>query len=175
MQSLDEQTITKTTALQCATVLLEVMPMIMQTLHAHRRNNHKNELSVPQFRGLIFIQNNPEASLSDVGDFLGLTLPSMSKIIDGLVERQLLTRGQHPEDRRRLHLALTPFGQDLLTQTHQEAQLCLSRLLDPCPEADRQSIYEALNLLRSIFRPESRTLSQTQVGAATDTPARGNP
>jgi hypothetical protein len=46
---------------------------------------------MPQFRTLAVIDRNANASLSDVTEHIGLTLPSMSKLVDGLVARKLAT------------------------------------------------------------------------------------
>ena len=50
------------------------------------------DLSVPQFRTLLFLRRHPGASLSEVAEHIGLTLPSISKMIDRLEARDLLAR-----------------------------------------------------------------------------------
>ena len=59
------------------------------------------------------LNRNQGASLSEVAEHVGLTLPSVSKMVDGLVTRGLLTRATDPGDRRRLTLSLTPAGAHL--------------------------------------------------------------
>src|SRR5512137_2718402 len=98
----------------CAQEILEVVPAVMRIIRAEMRRHRTADLSVPQFRTLAFIDRNVAASLSDVAEHIGLTLPSMSKIVDGLVMRKLVTRQTHPTDRRRMTLALTPRGQTAL-------------------------------------------------------------
>ena len=48
-----------------------------------------------QFRTLAFVDANQGASLSEVAGHIGLGLPSMSKLVDALVNRELLTRDVH--------------------------------------------------------------------------------
>src|SRR5512136_3296462 len=98
----------------CAQEVLEVVPLVMRTIRAEMRRHRTADLSVPQFRTLSFIDHNADASLSDVAEHIGLTLPSMSKIVDGLVTRKLVTRQTHPTDRRRMTLTLTTRGQTAL-------------------------------------------------------------
>ena len=98
----------------CAQEILEVVPAVMRAIRAEMRRHRTADLSVPQFRALAFINGKADASLSDVAEHIGLTLPSMSKIIEGLVTRKLVTRQTHPTDRRRLMLALTARGQTAL-------------------------------------------------------------
>src|SRR5215217_7612844 len=91
----------------CAAELFEVVPLIMRAMRAEVRRQRAPELSMPQFRALAFIGRNEGAALSDVAAFLGLGLPSTSKLIDGLVEARLVTREIAPGDRRRVCLGLS--------------------------------------------------------------------
>ena len=77
----------------CAQEILEVVPAVMLAIRAELRRHRTADLSVPQFRTLAFIDRQADASLSDVAEHIGLTLPSMSKIVDGLVTRKFVTRG----------------------------------------------------------------------------------
>ena len=90
------------TADQCAHELLEVVPLVMRTIRTEMRGHRGADLSVPQFRTLVFLGNHGGASLSDLADFIGLTLPSVSKLIDGLVTRKLVARKVCTNDRRRV-------------------------------------------------------------------------
>ncbi len=77
---------------ECARQLLETIPQIMRFIRAEMRSHRGHDLSVPQFRTLTFIHRNPEVSLSHLADHLGLTLPSTSKLVDGLVNQKIITR-----------------------------------------------------------------------------------
>jgi DNA-binding MarR family transcriptional regulator len=101
-----------TTARRLRSGVLEVVPASCGRSAPKPRRHRTADLSVPQFRTLAFIDRNVDASLSDVAEHIGLTLPSMSKIVEGLVTRKLVTRQTHPVDRRRMTLALTARGQN---------------------------------------------------------------
>ncbi len=79
----------------CAQEILDVVPVVMRSIRAEMRRHRTADLSVPQFRTLAFIDRNADASLSDVAEHIGLTLPSMSKIVEGLVVRKFVTRQTH--------------------------------------------------------------------------------
>ena len=81
--------------------VLDVIPLVMRTIRSEFRSQRSTELSVPQFRTLAFLRNNDGASLSSLANHLGLTLPSMSKLVDGLVSRGFVARTEHQGDRRR--------------------------------------------------------------------------
>ena len=137
----------------CAQEILEVVPLVMRTIRAEMRRHRAVDLSVPQFRTLAFIDRKADASLSDVAEHIGLTLPSMSKIVDGLVSRKLVTRQTAPEDRRRMTLALTARGQTALQSTRAATRACLAEDLMALSDRQRETIAQALEILRPVFTP----------------------
>ncbi len=139
----------------CAQAVLEVVPLVMRTIRAEMRQHRAADLSVPQFRTLAFIDRNAGTSLSDVAEHIGLTLPSMSKIVDGLVARKLVIRETHPEDRRRMILTLTRSGQTALESSRKATRACLAEMLAPLSDAEHTTIVKAMENLREVFSPES--------------------
>src|SRR5512136_916163 len=132
----------------CAQEILEVVPAVMRTIRTEMRRHRTADLSVPQFRTLAFIDRQADASLSDVAEHIGLTLPSMSKIVDGLVARNLVTRQTHATDRRRMMLALTPRGQTALQTSRAATRACLAEDLVALSDRQRETIAQALEILR---------------------------
>ena len=141
----------------CAQEVLDVVPVVMQTIRAELRRHRTADLSVPQFRTLAFIDRQADASLSDVAEHIGLTLPSMSKIVDGLVTRRLVTRQTAPEDRRRMTLALTARGQSALQASREATRACLAEDLAMLTERERETIKQAMTILRPVFTPPGGT------------------
>ncbi|WP_298981159.1 MarR family winged helix-turn-helix transcriptional regulator [Caldilinea sp.] len=113
-----------------------------------------HDLSVPQFRTLAYIARHPGCSLSDVAEFIGLTLPSMSVLINGLVEQGLVLRQTSLIDRRRVTLTLTEAGSEVYQRARQGTLAWLQRLLEPLSEEERQTIVRAMELLKPIFVAE---------------------
>ena len=87
---------------ECARQVLEAVPLVMLAIRTEMRRHRGSDLSVPQFRVLVYLNRHAGASLSDIAEHMGLTLPSMSKMIDGLVLRGLVLRRTNPADRRRV-------------------------------------------------------------------------
>ena len=101
-------------AQECAILLLEAVPRVMRALQHAMGQLDAPALTVPQFRALNFVQTHEGPTLSATAEFLGLTLPSTSKLIDQLVRRGILARDDDAKDRRRMALRLTPRGDTLL-------------------------------------------------------------
>src|SRR5436190_544424 len=99
-----------TTTRECAAAVMEAIPHLMRVLRAQVRSATTPDLTIPQFRTLAFVGRNDGAMLVDVANFLALTPPSASKLVDGLFSAGLLAREQPREDRRRVALRLTEKG-----------------------------------------------------------------
>lgn len=136
---------------ECARQILDAVPMVMAAIRTEIRSHRSSELSVPQFRVLIFLNRHAGASLSDMAEYLGLTLPSMSKMIDGLVARNMVTRQMDPEDRRRVPLVLTALGRKAMQSAYKATESHLAERLAALPASERRIIIKAMRVLASIF------------------------
>jgi DNA-binding MarR family transcriptional regulator len=135
----------------CAREVLEAVPLAMRAIREHLRKHGARILSVPQFRTLLFLSRHKGTSLSDVAEHIGLTLPSMSTLIDGLVDRNYAVRRTDPDDRRRMTLTLTERGETTLKSSRQATQTYLAEQLNRLPETDRKTIVTAMQILRQVF------------------------
>ncbi len=139
------------TAEEAARELLDVVPGVMSAIREEMRQGRDSDLSVAQFRTLNYIESNPGASLSDVADYIGLALPSMSKLVDGLVERKLVSRETCTGDRRRVNLDLTPRGRMTLSRARHLTRAYLADQLAGLSEGERETILSAMEALKELF------------------------
>ena len=134
--------------------VLEVVPLVMRTIRGKLRKHRAADISVPQFRALGYINRNEGASLSDLADHIGLTLPSMSKLVDGLVIRKLVTRTAHSQDRRRMCLSLTAQGREELKASYKHTEKFLTGILSGLTEEELKTVSHAMRVLRGLFLHE---------------------
>ena len=136
---------------ECAREVLETVPLVMRVIRSELRKHGARELTVPQFRSLNFLSRNKGASLSEVAEHIGLTLPSMSTLIDGLVTRNFAARRINSEDRRRMTLELTDRGQTTLHSSRDATQAYLAGLLESVSPEERATIIRSMRTLKSIL------------------------
>ncbi len=137
---------------ECAQELLEIVPLIMRDIRCEMRKRKTAELDVPQFRTMIFVDRNKGASLSEAADHMGLTLPSMSKMVDNLLKSGLMIREEHPKDRRRIKLAVTSRGHKILENSRKGTIKYLMEKLNAVSPEDRDAIAKAVKAMRPIFQ-----------------------
>jgi DNA-binding MarR family transcriptional regulator len=136
-----------------AALLMDVGPLVMRIIRRHAREHAPGGLSVTQLRTLFFLRRHAGASLTRVAEFHGLTLSSTSKLVDGLVQRDLATRAQAPDDRRRVLLALTDEGLGLLVETQARGREALAARLERLTATERAEVASALRLLQTSLAP----------------------
>jgi DNA-binding MarR family transcriptional regulator len=161
VQLLDNETI-KVTSSECSAQLIELVPLIMRSISGEMRRRTLPGLSVPQYRTLNFLQRHPGASLSDVAVFLGLTLPSTSKIVQKFVTQKVVSR-KTAGDRRRICLSLTQQGTAALTKARLETHQKMMEKLGSLTAEELATVSASLRVLNSAFseRITGVSISQT--------------
>ncbi|MDO8749690.1 MAG: MarR family transcriptional regulator [Dehalococcoidia bacterium] len=152
MKPLELESIPGTSLSDCSAQLLDVVPLIMRRIRREMRRHSMPGLSVAQFRTLIYLQRHPGTSLSEVSDFLGLTNPSASKLVDRLVMDKAVSR-RIAQDRRRISLSLTERGQTALELARLEARNQLADSLKELSPEDLATVTSALDILDKAFSP----------------------
>ncbi len=137
-------------AQNCAERLLNLTPRLMQTLRVEMRAGRPPELTVPQFRSLVFYENHPRGALSAAAEHLGLGMPSASKVVESLVARGLLKRNHNSRDRRRVDVTLTPAGEDVLSRSRAAATAVFTRRLAGLTPLELEVLFAVLGRLQEI-------------------------
>lgn len=136
---------------QCARKLLDVMPLVMQELRRILRGHSRDDLRFPEVRSLAFLRHNPGSNLTDLAEYIGVSLPSMSKLVDSLTYRGLIDRRPDAEDRRRVCLELTDAGREILASALDAVQASFVSKLTRLDQQDIALIHKGLVLLHPLF------------------------
>ena len=139
---------------ECAHQILDVVPLVMRVIRRDLRQHGAFEVSVPQFRTLGFLFKHEGASLSDVAEHIGLGLPAMSVLVDGLVSRGLVKRRTDQDDRRRMTLMLTESGRARMISAREATVAHLENILRQLSAEDRSTILHAMELLKELVSAE---------------------
>src|SRR5256885_572391 len=89
------------------------------------------DLSLPQYRVLAIVADGDERA-SKLADRLALAKPTVTAVVDGLVERGLLKRSTVVGDRRAVQLGITAAGRRALATTDKELAGRLDGLFQRC-------------------------------------------
>lgn len=135
----------------CARELLDVMPLVMQDLRRTMRSHSSPDLRVPELRSLAFLRHAPGSNLTDLAEYIGVSLPSMSKLVDALAFRNFIDRQSDPGDRRKVRLYLTEDGAAVLTSAREAVKSAFAAKLAQLRPQDVATLTSGLELLRGLF------------------------
>ena len=130
---------------------MDNIPLLMRLLRTKFREKRIGDLSMAQFRTLGFVNSNQGASLSEAAGHIGVSLPSMSKLVDTLVTRDLLTREVHGKDRRRICLVLTGEGKRELDEAYRHTQSFFAEKFSELTDDERNQIAGAIHIMKDLF------------------------
>jgi DNA-binding MarR family transcriptional regulator len=144
----------------CAQAVLDIAPPVVRAIRKLMRAHRLPELSVPQFRALGLLNFGGETSLSCVADYIGSSRPAASRMIDGLVAKNLVARKECCRDRRQVSLELTPQGRQAFLESRRATRLQLSEKLSGLSAKKKESVIEAMRFLGEIFGSDADGVPQ---------------
>jgi len=136
----------------CAREILDVMPLVMQDLRRTMRSQSTPDLRFPELRSLAFLRLNPGSSLTDLAEYIGVSLPSMSKLVDTLTYKGFLERSPDAADRRRIRLDLTEAGRSILSTSSVAVKASFSMKLALLHPEELEQVIGGLQLLKRLFK-----------------------
>jgi len=104
-------------------------------------------VTLAQCHLLLEIEGRAGISLVDLAEALGLDKSTLSRSVEGLVERGLVERLPNPEDRRYNLHGVTEAGGKTVAEIHRSSDACVRRVFDRIPEADRERVLEAFGIV----------------------------
>jgi DNA-binding MarR family transcriptional regulator len=128
-----------------------VPPAWQQTRSQIRRIAvEKFQMTEEQFQVLRRIRKG-SASVSTLAEVSQTSRSAVSKAVDALVRRGLVTRSQDPRDRRNVPLALTDEGQRVMDTIFVEAEAWLSARFGHLSPEELETLLQGVETLRKAF------------------------
>lgn len=107
-------------------------------------------MSLPQFRVLAFLSEG-EWAASALAEWLEVSRPSVTALVDGLVERGWVERRESPEDRRRVLHQITDAGRGALADSSRCLAGAIDTLFEHLDDAERAQALAGLDVLGDAF------------------------
>ena len=112
-----------------------------------RREDDASGLNAPRLSALSVIVFAGPVTLGDLARAEQVRPPTMTRIVDALVELGLATKRPHPTDKRSTLIAPTPAGRKLLLAGRQRRVQALARQIAALSPADQLQLREAVEIL----------------------------
>jgi len=134
----------------------EFFPPVWHIVRAHIRHEATEnfDITVGQFYILRRIRHGID-SVSKLADDRRTSRPAISRGVDTLVNKGLVTRTPNPLDRRQVQLSLTPEGQSLLEALSDNTRQWMAEELAVLSEGELNAILVAGDALKRAFAEEN--------------------
>jgi DNA-binding MarR family transcriptional regulator len=147
--------------MQLAREFLEIVPQTMWSIRAEVRNAAKKKkarqaLSVTQVRVLALLHAGRSRTVTngELAERIGLSAPSMSRLVDGLVRRGFVTRRPQARDRRQVALALSSSGLRYFLAIRKTVEATFSRHFASLDPERAEALSRGLRILAELGRRE---------------------
>ena len=115
------------------------------------RTLDESGLSMAQCKTLLALAGPGESAeprqITEIADRLGLSLPSISRAVDGMVRKRLITRVEDPDDRRVRRIAIAAKGEKLVAELVSMRLAGLETFVSTLSPAQRRKLDAAIDAL----------------------------
>jgi DNA-binding MarR family transcriptional regulator len=115
------------------------------------KDDRFGELSAPQMNMLMMIRVREAVSVTELAALLNVSPPSVSTMVDRLVERGLLTRTPSDQDRRKVEIRVTPEALKDITQVEEMILGSFVELVDAVGPETTQKWCEVLQQIKQVL------------------------
>lgn len=112
-------------------------------------------LNIPRFYVLIHIAHNPGMNYIDLSDRLLCTKSNTTRIMQGMLKDDLITRHSDPKDGRSFQLYLTEKGKTLLERVYPGFVDQVNQLMSPFTKEEIQTYLKVAYHIESTLSPDS--------------------
>jgi len=131
--------------------LMEIFQTLPQDLKkfAPDKTNVGNKFGITgvQLMTLHFVKNNDNCKTSDIANFLSVSPPDATRIVEILVKKGFVGRINDEKDRRIIRLKIEEDGKRALESIKQELSLSFSKILEKINEQDAKALLRGVRAL----------------------------
>jgi DNA-binding MarR family transcriptional regulator len=124
----------------------------IRLLRTLRREDDGSGLSAPRLSALSCIVGEGPVSLADLAHAEQVRPPTMSRIVDALVERGLVSRAADPRDRRSVRIMATDDGMRLLAGGGERRVHALVGRLHKLADSEQRALARGVEILERLAR-----------------------
>jgi DNA-binding MarR family transcriptional regulator len=125
-------------------------------LEINGRENGCTELSMAQMNLLMAVRGHEDLTLSSLAEMLRVSPPSVSVMVDRLVERDMLHRERSTRDRRKVVIALTPDTDQLLEKMEEKMLTSFIGLVEELGTETAQKWGEVLHRVEEVLEKQNK-------------------
>jgi len=140
---------------ETARELVQIIPLVMRVVGAEiRRNPNFQEPS--QVGIMRMLGHKGSCTMGDMADRMSVSLPTMSKTMRRMEQRNWVTLQRDQDDRRTVWAALTPDGRAAVDEVYDQTASFVERLISDLTPEDQKTLAAGLAVMRDLFETAIR-------------------
>jgi DNA-binding MarR family transcriptional regulator len=128
----------------------EVLGQALQALAAGSIRRRNRTLSLTATATLATLERTGPRRLTDLAANEEVTQPSMTALVNQLVDTGLARRRREPADARVVLVAITPAGREHLRSLRRAGAAALTTLIDKLPDDEARALHDALPAINHL-------------------------
>lgn len=104
-----------------------------------------------QIHTLIALRKKKTVNMTELADYLVMTRQQLTKLVDMLVEKDLVMRGTDPNNRRHVMIEITENGNRLIDEMIAYQSGFISKLQGKLSHEDAQKMLDALVVIKEVL------------------------
>ena len=137
--------------LATAELAAELQRVLLVSSRVLRSRSASEQVSVPQFSVLAYLQRAGESTPGALADFEHVSPPVMTRTLGRLEQAGLVRRAAHPGDGRQVRVTLTEEGRHVVLAGRERRDAWLRGRLAERSEGERETLAEAARVLRALL------------------------
>lgn len=118
----------------------------------------RSGLTLSQYHILSLLTEQKEAKMRSLKEYLAVTGPVATKVVDNLINKKLVDRGRWGQDKREVHVRATHRGKALVRGLELKKKEFFRVLLDFLSFEEAQNLLKILNHLSMSLAEQNRVL-----------------
>lgn len=139
-----------------AKLILDTVPPVMRNIREEMRSVARGKFTVPQFRILNKLRKGAQTN-SALAEWMGVTAPTMSRMIEPLESKQYIVREYNPNDRRSQTLTLSASGKREAERIRRQAQERFAAMAETLTAEESHTLANGLKVLAKLFKGNNQS------------------
>lgn len=121
----------------------------------HEKSKDQNEsgaLSFAHVKTLSFIKEKSQPTMKELADYLGITPPSTTTLIEYFFKNNLINRVYDKSDRRIIRLEITEAGRNSLENGYKNISLKMEKILESLNQTQINNLKDVLETIAKHYK-----------------------
>lgn len=132
------------------TLATDLRTAVMRTSRRLRIEATGDAITPGQYTVLAHLLSGGSQTLGALAEREQVQAPSMTRIVNALTDKGLVSRSAHPEDGRQVHIRITPAGEAVLTESRSQRTAWLAQRIAGLSDEEQRTLSRAALIMQEM-------------------------